>query len=403
LLEDGIPIACPQHATLRYTLGGVANRDFELVKGVNSMHMNDLAALKAANRNQMRLEFASGRVELAASPRILFVELARHCNLACQMCREPGQIGKETRMSEALFERIADELFPTAEIVDLRGWGESLILPEWPERLAAAISHGCDVRIVTNLSYSKPHVLESLVKAKAWVGVSLDGATQEVLNATRRGADLALIQENLQYLGTAYRSAGIADRLRLDVTCQRPNLATLEDMIDIAARCGFPLVSLGPVFAAPTNLVNINGMNGQLKDALNRASRRAAEKQVTLVQTANLWEGQSVKDAEGPCCHPWSHCYITYNGGVGFCDHLIGTHCDPFLIGHLDSASFRSIWNSPEWQELRREHLGERRADKPFFEECAWCYRNRYTDIEDLLEPALVANRKYLHRASGQQ
>src|SRR5579863_7238497 len=87
---------------------------------------------KEANKRTMWQEFAAGCTRLEAMPRVLFVELTRFCNLACQMCREPGAVGRDQSLSTQLFDRFATEFFPTTEIVDLRGWGESLILPEWP-------------------------------------------------------------------------------------------------------------------------------------------------------------------------------------------------------------------------------------------------------------------------------
>jgi MoaA/NifB/PqqE/SkfB family radical SAM enzyme len=357
-----------------------------------------LRDVKSNNRVIMRDEFALGKTEVRAMPRILFVELTRFCNLACQMCREPQQIGREQKMSLELFERVAAELFPTAEIVDLRGWGESLILPEWPHRLAVARSYGCEIRIVTNLSFHRPKTLEGLIEARAWVGISLDGAAQEVLAATRRGGRLSLIYENLGRLGAAYRAAGISSRLRLYTTCQRPNLASLENIVDIAEACGIPVVSLSPVTVSPDSLVSIQGMSQQLEEAIHRARERAALRHITLVQTASLWEGQFAKETTEPCIHPWTHCYVAFDGNIGFCDHLIGLHGDSYVLGNLLKTPFLKVWNGDAWQELRLEHLNARRATASHFAECSWCYRNRFTDFEDLLEPRLAEGRKYIHQ-----
>ena len=43
------------------------------------------------------------------------------CN-ECEMCRAAGPFQASRNMSFDIFRRIADELFPYAQIVDLRGW-----------------------------------------------------------------------------------------------------------------------------------------------------------------------------------------------------------------------------------------------------------------------------------------
>src|SRR6266851_6288585 len=98
--------------------------------------------VRDANRQLGRMEYETGQTILKSKPRALFVELTRHCNLACPMCRNPGEVPASLRMSEQMFARIESELFPTADLIDLRGWGESLILPEFPERARRASRFG---------------------------------------------------------------------------------------------------------------------------------------------------------------------------------------------------------------------------------------------------------------------
>jgi hypothetical protein len=59
----------------------------------------------------------------------------------------------------------------------------------------------------------------------------------------------------------------------------------------------------------------------------------------------------------------------------------------------LGPLSFEDIWNGDAWTALRREHLAGRRASAPYFHECAWCYKNRHVDCEDIVEPACEGRR----------
>src|SRR5260370_3822953 len=150
--------------------------------------------LRDANRDLARREYRDGETVLRSKPRALFVELTRHCNLLCPMCRVRGQVSPSQRMSARLFEQVEAELFPTADLIDLRGWGESLILPEFPDRAYRAARFGASLRVVTNLSFRRDSVLDLLSELGFYVGISIDSADPAVLQLLRHGASLETIE-----------------------------------------------------------------------------------------------------------------------------------------------------------------------------------------------------------------
>ncbi|PWR21984.1 radical SAM protein [Zavarzinia compransoris] len=352
------------------------------------------------NRSRARREYAAGAVTLAARPRFLIVELTRKCNLSCDMCRPPSLNRSAGSMAPELFERLAAELFPYAEVVDLRGWGESLILPDFEARLARTAASGAAVRIVTNLSFERPAVLDALAAAGAYVGVSLDGATAATLRHLRRGARLDLIERNLLHLSGALARHGFGDRLCLYVTCQAPNLDELGAIVDLAGRCGVGDIRFAPVTGAAGTALALPDDVARLRAAVAAAEQRAAHWGIRASLTASLVDWPAPVPGDSACLHPWTHCYIAADGRIGFCDHLIGPAGDPYLMGDLNAAGFEAIWNGPAWCALRREHLGARAPTAPQFDECAWCYRNRHLDSEDLLEPALCDKRLLLSKVT---
>jgi len=342
------------------------------------------------------MEYETGQTILKSKPRALFVELTRHCNLACPMCRNPGEVPASLRMSEQMFARIESELFPTADLIDLRGWGESLILPEFPERARRASRFGAQLRIVTNLSFRRDAVLDLLSDLGVYVGISIDSAKPDVLAVLRRGANLDLMEANLKRLATSYQKRGLADRLNLYVTCQRPALATLEEIVDFASRVGIHDVRLAPVGTRLAFLA-VGSVADELEHALERVRERAEATNVRVSFTASLIDDMLPNQDTHACLHPWSWCYLSYNGGVGFCDHLIAF--DQYLFGTLDDSSFDAIWNGVDWVALRNEHLQQRRASAPYFHECAWCYKNRHVDCEDIVEPRYAEKRMTIDAA----
>jgi MoaA/NifB/PqqE/SkfB family radical SAM enzyme len=348
-----------------------------------------------ANRRLARWEYETGQTVLQSRPRALFVELTRHCNLACPMCRNPGEVPPTLRMDDAMFDRVEAELFPTADMIDLRGWGESLIVPEFADRATRAAAFGAALRVVTNLSFRRDAVLDLLAELGFHVGISIDSADEPILSFLRRGANLALIEANLRRLSAAYHRRGIADRLNLYVTCQRPALPTLERIVDFAEQVGVDDVRLAPV-GTGLPFLSLGSASSELRAALDRVRARAECNHVRVSITASIVDDMFPKEETSPCLHPWTWCYIAYNGRIGFCDHLIAA--DHYTFGALGTTPFEEIWNGDAWTALRREHLAERRASAPYFHECAWCYKNRHVDCEDIIEPTADVHRLLIHR-----
>ena len=344
------------------------------------------------NRTQNLAEYRRGDVALQSRSRYLSVELTQGCNLQCEMCRSQRVEINSSRMDNVLFRRVAEELFPTAEMVDLRGWGESLLLPDIMEIIRYTHSFGCDIRFVTNLSFRREAVLNALDEHHCYVAVSLDSAEDNVLRLLRTGASLAIIRSNLKTLVNKYReSHGNADRIMLICTVQRPALKTLESLVTLAAEVGVPEIQLARVSASSKPHLSLCGQDEEVVAALQlmrSAGLREGVRVIAATHFAGLPENQP---SIPPCIHPWTYAYVNVDGLVGFCDHLIGPSNQNYLIGDLRVSGFNEIWNSDQWQELRREHRGPRRADAARFAHCDWCYRNRFVEFEDTFFPELVS------------
>lgn len=351
------------------------------------------------NRRLNLEEYGQGRTHLRSRPRYVAVELTQGCNLACGMCR-PEHIGiRERRMPPELFTRVAEDLFGLAEMVDLRGWGESLILPEIGERIRTAAASGAMLRIVTNLSFHRPEVLDLLVETGCRVAVSVDSADPVTFQQIRGGGSLARVAANLARLvdGNVARH-GNADRIHLTTTVQRPSLGDLEAVVDFAADLGVPEIRFFGVTVPEDSPLDLAGAEAETDAMLARAVRRAEARGVRLLAGTRL--GSMPENPAGipACLHPWAYTYVAYDGSVGFCDHLIGPEGKPYLLGSLAESSFEEIWNGPAWTALRAEHVGARDPGAPRFHECAWCYRHRSVDFEHLFDPAAAAHRTWLHK-----
>jgi MoaA/NifB/PqqE/SkfB family radical SAM enzyme len=337
----------------------------------------DYAAAKAENARLNLLETRAGQLALRSMPRYVMVELTQGCNLRCPMCRSRTIGYRERELDRDILASVAEILFPTAEVVDIRGWGESLLVPDIDAVIRQVDTYGARCRVVTNLSFNRPETLDLLVDVGAMVDISLDSAEQTTLDVCRPGARLGLIRRNIARLtGRLNAAARSADSLRILATLQRNTLADLPGLIRFAAEAQVRQVVLNEVVLAPGDPLAVVGHEDEVDRAVALAQTVADDAGVDLYAGTALGRCAGVRKDIEACIHPWSYVTVGYDGSVGYCDHLIG----PMLPMSCMGAA---------WQALRRWHSSPDRADTPSYHACFRCYQHRNVDFEDVFEPRL--------------
>jgi MoaA/NifB/PqqE/SkfB family radical SAM enzyme len=333
-------------------------------------------------------EYRQGKTYLKSRPLYVMVELTQGCNLHCMMCR-PEVITIQSRMmSKDIFDKIAQELFSTAEMVDLRGDGESLILPQISKYIEAAAEYGVAIRFVSNMSFQRDEVIDLLIEHGCYLSISVDSADPDIFARLRRGGNLTKVERNLRKLAAGYRDRwGSTDRINLTTTVQRPALESLPELVDFAADIGIQEIRLASVHASPDSPLSLYDRDAEVDATLKRMQERSRLHGVKVAAATQLGTIPQKPDDTSACLHPWSYVSFKYDGFIGFCDHLIGSGSEVYHLGHIDESSFEEVWNGEKWQTLRKEHLTSRCSQAPHFKECSWCYKNRFIDFEHFFLP----------------
>jgi radical SAM protein with 4Fe4S-binding SPASM domain len=295
-------------------------------------------------------------------------------------------------MSEETFSRIARDLFPSASVVDLRGWGESTILKNFDERVARTIEAGPRVRLVTNALVLKPSTWELLMQAAAMVVVSVDAATTATFSALGRGS-LAKVIASIATGAKARDASASGGKIFFNTTLSSLSLPELPGVVTLAAQHGVTRITLFPIGTTRNDPLHLCHSREILPTALHAAAAMAGELGIELRFGVSLTEDLVVSEAlPDLCSHPWSYCYIDYAGRVGYCDHLVG-HPE-FTLGNLMGAQFDAIWNGSAFQSLRDAHVRARESAGASlgngFGHCTWCYSRRYVDFEDETHPSAI-------------
>jgi MoaA/NifB/PqqE/SkfB family radical SAM enzyme len=326
-------------------------------------------------------EFADRRVVLSSWPTMLYVELTQNCNLACNMCRSARLNDRALNMSDELFGYIASTLMPYAHTVDLRGWGESTILPELPARLRAVLASGARPRLVTNGLAMTAELWELFWEGDGVVAVSVDAASPRLFRDLGRGS-LAKVLRNVD-TGVALRNRCGHGTLYFTTTVSAFTLHELPSIIRMAAHHGVPKVFAHPIKVPAGMAAALSTVASEIAPALLHAGQVAREEGVLLQLGASLDTATTVTGGlPTTCASPWSHALICHNGDITFCDHLVNT---PALsMGRLGSADFRAIWNGERFRRVRAAHVSAERSRTvgPSFRKCNWCYAHRYGDSE---------------------
>ena len=344
-------------------------------------------APREQNNKLLEREIANGITTMRGVPNILFLELTRRCNLACSMCRSGLMTDRTLDMREAVLRRIEEDLLPTARVVDLRGWGESLLRRDFLPIIERFAQPGVQLRVLSNGTIHKPDVWQHLMRHSAWVGISVD-ATESALLKELRGARIEPIENSLKSL-VHWRDVygNDANNVYLTVAVSSRNLDNLEDLLGWAHRLGVGRVHMIPIACWPSDPKHLDHSEAAIRPVFNRLRDLANGYGMTLQLGAAMTTNLVLKDRLlDRCIHPWMYAYITYAGDVGFCDHLIGR--DDLTSGNILDKPFEEIWNSPPLVSLRAAHLAKRQ-DHAYHEHCTWCFKNRYADFEHEIEPKL--------------
>ena len=343
--------------------------------------------LRERNNWILEREIANGITTMRGIPNILFLELTRRCNLACSMCRGGMMKDHALDMSEAVLRRIEEDLLPTARVIDLRGWGESLVRRDFLSIIERFARPGVQLRVLSNGTIRKSDIWQALMRHRAWVGISVD-ATENALLKELRGARIEPIQQSVESL-VHWRDFYGNDpkNVYLIVTVSSRNLENLEEMLTWANGLGVKHVHMIPIHLYPSDPKSLVHREPAIPPVFERLYEMARGFGMTLQLNAAMSTSLVLKDRLlERCIHPWMYTYITYAGDVGFCDHLIGR--DDLTSGNILDRPFEEIWNSQPLVSLRADHLAKRDGH-PYFEHCAWCFKNRYADFEHKIRPDL--------------
>ncbi len=370
---------------------------------------------------------------VACKPWKISLEVALSCNLRCITCGHGASVFGGT-MSDAVFERVKP-LLAWARVVNEVGYGEPFLDRAFADKLDYVKRLGASVFVYSNGMLLNPELCERLVALQLdQITFSVDGGTRETFESIRRGARYAKVldniatlhrvklrrrskrpvlranfvgmRRNIEELPPAIRTlaqVGIEEIVLSDMSppsaelareclCYHEGLARrmIEEATKAARQCRVTFIAPS-VFCTPELLLAESGGGPALAapqrtGVLALAAAAGDERAILRVDRAHRGGGSNGY-CKYPCYEPWQTVYVAHNGDVRPCCAMSRS------FGNLLAADIGSIWNSPQYQALRRTV----NSRQPAFDECRRCLLRRKVRLP-LGEVVRLGMRTVLHQ-----
>jgi radical SAM protein with 4Fe4S-binding SPASM domain len=214
------------------------------------------------------------------------------------------------------------------------------------------------------------------------IAISIDGFERETFSRLRSGGELATVLDALDELARRKRSLGRGrldhPRLQINYTLMKSNFRELIPLIDYSRR--WELENFTAVHVYSTGSKDMS--RECLTDCPEDTDRVLIEAKAKCLEYGIIPRFPQLFRAPAPaapivdlsCSAPWRMMKIRWNGDVYPCDLWRGI--DNF--GSLQTQSFKDIWMSSRYRELRAGLL----ANAPTFGDCLDCDRISHDNLE---------------------
>ncbi len=279
-------------------------------------------------------------------PRYFQVETTSVCNARCTMCLTRFCKRHSPNMSDALFEKVADELKGHAGDVDrviVQLAGEPLLDRKLEDRIRVLKNSGIRyVAFASNGSLMSEDRCESVLASGVdEVSFSVDGATKQTYESIRVGLNFEQVMQNIESfirLRDATKSHAV---IRLRMTVQQANRDELARFVDYWNE------HLGPQDDVYAKVIHTWGNSDKLDE---------------------LPEGYDYQRLNSTACSsPWSSMVIFCDGRVPLCC------CDyeaRICLGNVANESIEEVWHSRALKRVRDLH---RKSGRDSIDMCTNC------------------------------
>lgn len=289
-----------------------------------------------ANRVRSALNYSTGAAESGLFPKIVGVEVTNLCNLECVMCPHSEMTRPKGTMEIDTFHRLIDEIKGRAEIVNLYGVGESLLVKNFFDYCAYAKGAGLTTCLSTNATVITPKITEKLVDCGLdFLILAVDGASQATYEQIRVGGEFEKTIAKCKLL----LQEKIRKNASLNICLQIISMeATSEDVRRQKAM-------FTPEEQRAINQFRIKPHFDQFAQIPQKVKHRT------------------------PCFFLWDMMNITWDGKVSLCCF---DYDSSHAVGNIQEQSVGAIWNGELIRQYRKKHRARQFDDMTMCKTCSF-------------------------------
>ena len=305
-------------------------------------------------------QFELGRQSsmLHSLPQIVDVVLTKACNLKCIFCKDYESLGGRY-ISIENFEKVARQLFPTAHSVSMCSGGEPYMHRQLIDLLRIVRRYKIATWLLSNGMLLKEKPIRTIIREEliSQHGFSVDGIKASTVEAIRVKAKLDVIMENIKMLirireKEGKQKPGIIIRYVLMYS----NIKELPDAVRYWGEMGIDTLDCS--YLSLSNNIDHQESLYFHQDLMEQVFNDAKEvasyyPRLTLNLPPTIRQEQQKQHVPVKCASPWRFVMISTDGRIFPCYNSWGI----ISMGNLydeDSKLFKEIWNSPQYQALRR-------------------------------------------------
>ncbi|VVB78749.1 Radical SAM superfamily protein [uncultured archaeon] len=268
-------------------------------------------------------------------PKYFEIETIRACNARCKMCTVYEWEGRNNRMEDKLFMKIADEMLPYNDWIErvcLSRNGEPLLDKNISERIRKLKNYGIkEVSFSTNASLlNEKKSVELIESGLDDIRFSIDGYTKETFEEIRTGLNFEEVRDNCLNFIKLRNERGNKPTVQIRMALQERNYSEEADW----KKYWLQKVSEEDIVTSK----KIHSWGNQLDSGELKTNESSNE----------------------PCVSLWSTMVVHFDGNVPLCG------CDynnKVLFGNIYDSTIQEVWQSKKFQDLREIHSSGKKND----------------------------------------
>lgn len=277
-----------------------------------------------------------------AYPISVELHLTDLCNLKCPWCTDLELRENMASLSLEALDALFADLAAHDVGITIEGGGEPTVHKRFPDIVASARKHGCDLGLITN----GVRPLAEFADAFKWIRVSIDASNEEEYLLEKGVQKFERVMENVAALGAMPEREFM---LGVGYVMTNRNSAGLFDYLKALDDRLVDYTYLRPVEEMPELMPSIDF----LYDLKSRWETEEANRRRMKV-LMNLGDRLQYDNEGLPCIAHSLSCIIQANGNVSMCEKR---RHDPVVFGNINTQSFREIWHSDHRREVSQKLL----------------------------------------------